>query len=86
MYTFINILFQEIKEKLNLPRSHTVKFFSFDQERWSVFRTREGREKLREVGIGSPQEVGEWLVEVFRKRFYQDELADRLETFLHQTL
>ena len=49
-----------------------------------MFRTREGREKLCEVGIGSPQEVGEWLVEVFRKRFDQDKLADRLETFLHQ--
>ena len=46
---------------------------------------KEGKEKLREVGIGTSLDVGEWLVEVFRKRFDQEELADSLEAFIHQT-
>ena len=35
------------------------------------------------MGIGSPSDVGEWLVRVFRKDFGQDELADQLEPFVH---
>ena len=46
----------------------------------------EGRCRLREVGIETPLEVGEWLVDVFRKRFGQDDLADRLYSFIHKTL
>lgn len=62
-----------------------MQFFCFDTEWKSIFRTKEGKKKLREVGIGTSLDVGEWLVEVFRKRFDQEELADSLETFIHQT-
>ena len=45
----------------------------------------EGRRKLKKVGIGTPLEVGEWLVDVFRKRFGQDDLADQLHSFINKT-
>lgn len=43
----------------------------------------EGRQKLRDVGIGTPVEVGDWLVDTFKKRFGQDDLAARLHSFVH---
>lgn len=61
-----------------------MRFFSFSQDRDSVLNSEEGRRKLREVGIGIPLEVGEWLVDVFRKHFGQDDLADRLHGFIHK--
>lgn len=73
-----------IQEKLGEVPSCTVKFFSFSQDRDSVLNSEEGRQKLREVGIGSPLDVGEWLADVFRRRFGQDDLADRLHTFTHK--
>ena len=64
-----------------------MKFFSFSQDRDSVWvqNCKEGTHRLREVGIGTPLEVGEWLVDVFQKRFGQDDLADRLHSFIHKT-
>ena len=41
---------------------------------------------MREVGIGTPLEVGEWLGDVFRNCFDQDDLADRLHDVIHKTL
>lgn len=61
-----------------------MRFFSFSQDRDSVLNCEEGRHRLREVGIGIPLEVGEWLVDVFRKDFGQDDLADRLDGFIHK--
>ena len=63
-----------------------IKFFSFSQGRDSVLNCEDGRRRMREVGIGTPLEVGEWLVDVFRKRFGQDDLADRLHSVIHKTL
>jgi len=40
---------------------------------------------MTEVGIGTPLEVGEWLVDVFRKCFSQEDLADKLHDFIHKT-
>ena len=62
-----------------------MRFFSFSQDRDSVLNCEEGRHRLREVGIGTPLEVGDWLVDAFRKRFGQDDLADRLHSFIHET-
>ena len=62
-----------------------MKFFSFSQDRDSVLNCEEGRHRLRKVGIGTPLEVGEWLVDVFQKHFGQDDLADRLHSFIHKT-
>ena len=74
---------QAIQGKLQSVRSHKVQFFSFCQDNDSVLNSEEGRQKLRDVGIGTPLEVGEWLVEVFRKDFGQDQLADQLDGFIH---
>ena len=63
-----------------------IKFFSFSQDRDSVLNCEDGRHRMKEVGIGTPLEVGEWLVDVFRKRFGQDDLADRLHDVIHKTL
>ena len=41
---------------------------------------------MREVGIRTPLEEGEWLVDVFQKRFGQEDLADRLYSVIHKTL
>lgn len=39
-------------------------------------------EDLKKFGIKSPVEVGEWLVQILRTRFKQDELADNLKAFI----
>ena len=50
-----------------------------------MLNCKDGRCRLREVGIGTPREVGEWLMDVFQKRFGQEDLADRLHSFIHKT-
>ncbi len=79
-------LMQMIKKKLGLdPSTHQIMFCSFSQDNDSVLNCEEGRQKLRNVGISTPSEVGDWLVETFRKRFGQDDLADRLRDFVHSS-
>ena len=70
--------------KLRPTGSHKVSFFSFDQDNDSILNTEDGREKLRDVGIGSPLQVGEWLVEVFKRDFDNEKLADQLEPFMYK--
>ena len=77
---------QEIQGKLHYISSHQIQFFSFCQDNDSVLNTDLGREKLKEVGIGTPLRVGEWLVKVFRREFDQDELATQLEPFMHRNV
>ena len=77
---------QEIQGKLHRVGSHQIRFFSFCQDNDSVLNTDPGREKLKEVGIGTPVQVGEWLVKVFRKDFDQDELANQLEPFMYRNV
>lgn len=72
-----------IQGKLLSARSQKVEFFSFNQDNDSVLNSEEGRQRLRDVGIGTPLEVGEWLVEVFRKDFGEERLADQLDSFIH---
>ena len=74
-------LLQETRKKLGSYSSHDVKFFSFSQDRDSVLNSPDGRRRLEEVGIGSPRDVGAWLVQVFREDFGQESLANRLESF-----
>ena len=73
-----------ILEKLGSVPSRTVRFFSFSQDKDSVLNNEDGRQRLRDVGIGTPLEVGDWLVDVFRNRFGQEELADGLHQFVHK--
>ena len=72
-----------IQGKLLSARSQKVQFFSFNQDNDSVLNSEEGRQRLRDVGIGTPLEVGEWLVEIFRKDFGEERLADQLDSFIH---
>ena len=48
-----------------------------------MLNSEEGRQRLKDVGIDTPLEVGEWLVEVFRKDFGEEQLADQLDSFIH---
>ena len=59
-----------------------MKFFSFNQDKDSVLNCDKGRQKLRNVGIGTPLEVGDWLVDTFKRKFGQDDLATRLNSFI----
>ena len=77
---------QDTQGKLRHAGSYKTQFFSFCQDNDSVLNTDAGREKLREVGIGTPLQVGEWLVEVFKKDFDQDQLANQLEPFIHRNV
>ena len=73
-----------ILEKLGSVPSRTVRFFSFSQDKDSVLNDKDGRQTLKDVGIGTLLEVGDWLVDVFRNRFGQEELADGLHQFVHK--
>ena len=44
----------------------------------------EGRKRLGEVGVSSLCDVGDWMVDVFRNELDQNELAERLDTFIHR--
>ena len=70
--------------KISPALSRTVRFFSFSQDNDSVLNSEKGRKSLRDVGIGTPLEVGDWLVDVFRNRFGQGELADQLHSFMRK--
>ena len=77
-YLYKYCLLQETRKKIG---SHEVQFFSFSQDMDSVLNSPDGRRRLEEVGIGSPRDVGAWLVQVFREDFGQESLANRLESF-----
>ena len=73
-----------IIEQLGQVPSHKVQFFSFSQDRDSVLNNPEGREKLQKAGIGTPQDVGDWLAGIFESQLDQDELAKKIQTFVHR--
>ena len=73
-----------IIEQLGQVPSHKVQFFSFSQDRDSVLNSPEGREKLQKAGIGTPQDVGDWLARIFESQLDQDELAEKIRTFVHR--
>ena len=74
---------QEIRTKIGSSLSCKVQFFSFSQDKDSILNTPDGRQRLEEVGIGSPRDVGAWLVKVFQRDFKQEELASQLEAFIY---
>ena len=67
----------------NIP-SHTVQFYSFSQDRDSILNSEDGRRRLQGAGIGTPQDVGDWLAEIFEQQLDQDELAENLRTLVHR--
>ena len=77
------VCLQVCQERLHLPPSLCVKFCTFSQDRDSVFNSDDGRRRLRNVGIDTPADVGEWLVDTFKKRFGLSALAQKLAKFVH---
>ena len=47
------------------------------QDKDSVLNTPEGRKILHDVGIQTPLDVGDWLIDVYRNHLDQEELAER---------
>ena len=72
-----------ILEQVGHVPSHEVRFFSFCQDKDSVLRnSNEGRRRLKEAGIGNPQDVGDWLAGILESQLDQDDLAQRLRRFI----
>ena len=71
-------------EQLGRVPSRCVQFFSFSQDRDSILNTPDGRSKLRGAGIGTPQDVGDWLAKIFESQLDQDELAKKLHDLVHR--
>jgi GTP-binding protein EngB required for normal cell division len=71
---------QVIRDHLKLDARHSceVYFYSFKQTPEAQTST----EDLKKFGIKSPADVGDWLVQVLRTKFKQDELADKLKGFI----
>ena len=44
----------------------------------------DGRAKLVDAGIGTPQDVGDWLAGILESQLEQDDLADRLRKYVHK--
>ena len=63
-YIIVILPLQVIEGKLRHAGSQQVQFCSFSQDNDSVLKREEGRQRLREVGISTPETVGAWLVEV----------------------
>ena len=70
--------------EFNESPSCTIGFFSFNQDKDSVLNSDKGRQRLRDVGIGMPLDVGEWLVKLFRNVLEQADVADQLHSFTHK--
>lgn len=72
------IILQRIQDHFNLDshRARDVTFYSFDHP--SDVSTKE----LKEYGINSVVDVGDWLVRVLKHTFKQDTLAEKLKHFL----
>ena len=62
--------------KLDAHREREVTFYSFNRP------SDVSVEELKQCGINSAIDVGNWLVHVLRNRFKQDELAEKLKSFI----
>lgn len=64
-----------------MPQSVSVKFCTISQDRDSIFKHQENREKLAKVGISTPKDIGEWVATTFEKRLGNSNLASKLRGF-----
>ena len=76
IYSYLQIIRKNLK--LDAHHSPEVSFYSFKQAPNAQTST----DDLKKFGIKSPAEVGDWLVQILRTRFQQDELADKLKEFI----
>lgn len=73
-------------QHIQLPKDQPHLFCSFTQDSDSILNNEEGRKLLKTVGISTPQDVGDWIVESFRIKFKQRDVADRLRAFMSLSL
>ena len=71
---------QQTVEKIGRHPSRTVKYFCFDLSSSDKNLTFQA---LREVGVCSPKDVGDWLVETFDQKLAQHGLAEKLRKYLN---
>ena len=77
---------QRLSEHLQLPDDQEVMFCSFKQDADSILNNEKGRKKLREVGIKTPTDVGNWVAETFRKNFKQRDVSAKLKELFTSSL
>ena len=71
---------QQTVEKVGRHPSRTIKYYCFDlpsNDKNLTFQA------LREVGIYSPKDVGDWLVGTFDHKLAQRKLAEKLRKYLN---
>ena len=76
----MNPQLQAIRSKLGLLAEQKVFFCSFSQDKFSTLNSKEGRQRLKDVGISTPLEVEDWLVETFRS-LEQEDMAQKLRKY-----
>ena len=74
------VLIQEKRNEIGRHPSWAVHHYCFHLPEDSQLK----HEHLKEVGIGFPKDVGEWIVKTFRQKLDQNILADRLQNFLRK--
>ena len=81
---FIYNFIQRIKKKIGVYLNQTIGLYSFSQDGDSFLDSKEGRETLRNVGIKSFVDVGEWIENELRNYMKQSVVADNLRKFLNE--
>ena len=77
-YTCIIIFITAHPSKLDAYRTREVTSYSFDHA------CDISTEELKQSGIHSVVDVGSWLILILKTKFKQDELADRLHSFIQR--
>ncbi len=76
LYLFLQLK----KERIGRHVSRVVDFYCFDVP--VSYRKEINAKSLREVGVKSPFDVGDKLVEIFKKKFKQENVATKLQDHL----
>ena len=69
---------------MKIPPCLDVKFCTFSQDKDSIFNNEKERERLRDVGISTPKDVGHWIARTFEHRLGNSTLASDIRCFLDQ--
>ena len=80
LYLCICLILQSKRRTLMLPDKWKVWFCSFNQEADSDLNNKEGRQRLRDVGICSASEIRDWLMDTFNM-LGQDDMSQRLRKY-----
>ena len=69
---------QQAVERIGHHPSRTMNYYCFDLSSSDKSLT---FEKLRKVGVYSPRDVGDWLVQTFSDKLAQRDLAEELKKY-----